>query len=174
MHKDPAQVIEDKRLLALYRYWDSKRGDQTLPARANIDPADIPSLLSIVILVDISAAGEYRYRLVGTEIVRWLGRDITDQTFSEALPSGPYSDFITSLVCDAASAGRPLYSEGAFIIEGRIDRQVRRLVLPLSADGSTVNMALCGQTIVVATKGALKTSLTREPPFTERHREFLD
>ena len=82
MHKDPGQVIKDKRLLALYSYWESKRGDRSMPARADIDPAEIPSLLSIILLMDTSTAGEYRYRLVGTEIVRWLGRDTTGQTFS--------------------------------------------------------------------------------------------
>ncbi len=173
MHKDPGQVIKDKRLLALYRYWEDKRGDRAMPARAEIDPTEIPSLLPIVLLVDISAAGEYRYRLVGTELVRWLGRDITGQTFSEALPSGPYGDYIVGLVNDTVTSGRPLYAEGVFMIEGRIDRQVRRLTLPLSADGSTVDMILGGQTVVASTDDALKRDLPQDIPFAERHREFL-
>ena len=173
MHKDPGQVIKDKRLLALYSYWESKRGDRSMPARADIDPAEIPSLLSIILLMDTSTAGEYRYRLVGTEIVRWLGRDITGQTFPEALPSGAYGDYITGLVSDTVTSGRPLYSEGAFMIEGRIDRQVRRLALPLSADGSTVDMILGGQIVIASTNDALKGDLPQDIPFAERHRVFL-
>jgi hypothetical protein len=174
MNTDPEQVIGDKRLLAMYRYWEDKRGDRPMPARTDIDPAEIPRLLSIIMLVDISADGEYRYRLVGTEIVRWIGHDITGSTFSEALPVGPYGEYITGLVREVITSGRPLFSEGAFLVEGRIDRQVRRLALPLSTDGKTVDMILAGQTVVASPKDALMETYPPDLPFSERQRIFLE
>lgn len=173
MQQDPAQIIEDKRLLALYHYWASKRGDRTMPARADIDPAEIPALLPIVLLVDIEGIGEYRYRLAGTEFVSNFGRDITGKTFAEVLPGGAYLEYITGLVNDVVSTGRPLYSEGAFTAEGHVDRHVRRLVLPLSAEGTKVDMVLCGQTVIATSKSALGRVIPTELPFSEGRRDFL-
>ncbi len=173
MQKDPAQIIEDKRLLALYRYWESKRGERTMPARADIDPTEIPALLPIILLVDVMETGTYRYRLAGTEIVGTFGHDITGKTFAEVLPGGKYLEYITSLVNDVVSNGRPLYSESAFLSKEHFGRQVRRLVLPLSADGQVVDMILGGQTIVTTSKDTLGKIVPTDLPFSEKHRVFL-
>jgi len=173
MQKDPAQVIEDKRLLALYSYWASKRGGRTMPARDDIDPTEIPTLLPIVLLIDVVGIGDYRYRLAGTEIVSNFGRDITGKTFAEVLPGGAYAAYIASLVSDVMSAGRPLYSEGAFMAKGHIDRQVRRIVLPLSADGIKVDMVLAGQTVIATNKDARGKIVLANLPFSEGTRVFL-
>jgi len=173
MQQDPAQIIKDKRLLALYRYWASKRGDRTMPARADIDPTEIPALLPIIVLIDIVGIGDYRYRLAGTEIVRNFGRDMTGKTFAEVLPGGAYAEYITGLVNDVVSTGRALYSEGVFTAEGHIDRQVRRLALPLSADGRVVDMLLVGQTVIVTSKAALGGGIAADLLFSEGTRVFL-
>ena len=170
---DPERIIEDKRLLALYRYWESKRGDRTMPARADIDPAEIPALLPLILLVDVLGPGNYRYRLTGTEIVSNFGVDVTGKTFAEALPGGAYAEYIAGLASDVVSTGRPLYSEGAFMAEGIVDRKVRRLVLPLSTDGHTVDMLLGGQTVIAANKDALKRTVPTDLPFSEGARAFL-
>lgn len=173
MRKDPEQVIDDKRLLALYKYWQSKRGDRAMPMRADIDPAEIPALLPLILLIDVLETGGYRYRLTGTEIVKNFGHDVTGKTFTEALPGGPYAEYITGLVRDVATSGRPLYSEGAFMAEGRVDRQVRRLVLPLSANGRTVDMVLGGQTAIAPNRNATDKTFPNDLNFYENHRGFL-
>ncbi|MHA1600643.1 MAG: PAS domain-containing protein, partial [Alphaproteobacteria bacterium] len=153
MQKPPEQIIEDKRLLALYGYWESKRGDRAIPARGDIDPLEIPELLPLILLIDVLQTGEYQYRLMGTEIVNNFGNNVTGLTFTEALPDGPYLEYITGLVRDVVSTGRPLYSEGAFMAKGRANRQVRRLVLPLSDDGHTIDKLLGGQVTIDTNKG---------------------
>ena len=173
MQKSPEQIIEDERLLALYRYWESKRGDRAMPARGDIDPLEIPNLLPMILLIDVTETGDYRYRLVGTEIVNNFGTNSTGKTFTEALPEGPYTEYITGLVRDVVSTGRPLYSEGAFMAKGRIDRQVRRLVLPLSDDGHTVDKLLGGQTTIDTNQGAQGKAVPTGSPFLEGCREFL-
>ena len=52
-------------------YWDSIRHGKSMPGRQDIDPGDIPAMLPFVFLVDVVDEGDdFRYRLVGTDIVR--------------------------------------------------------------------------------------------------------
>ncbi len=71
---------------ALYRYWKTKAGRRRMPARRDIDPADLVSLLPSIMLVDVLAQpqdgacpahGHYAYRLVGTREVEMRGADPT-------------------------------------------------------------------------------------------------
>ncbi|HEX9789596.1 MAG TPA: PAS domain-containing protein, partial [Kiloniellales bacterium] len=86
MNNENKPAISDKRLATLYQYWQSKQGDRLMPARADIDPTEIPKLLPILLLIDVVATVSYRYRLVGTEIVSSAGQDITGKLFDEVLP----------------------------------------------------------------------------------------
>jgi hypothetical protein len=62
--------------LDLYSYWHSKRGTRNMPARSDMNPADIPRLLPYLLIVE-RAADQFRYRLVGSAIVDGLGYDAT-------------------------------------------------------------------------------------------------
>ena len=72
---------------AFYEYWHSKRRGNQIPLRTEIDPLDIPKLLRNIFLVDIfdGPPVDYRYRLVGTEIVE-LDGECTGMYLSEMLP----------------------------------------------------------------------------------------
>jgi hypothetical protein len=52
--------------LDLYRYWLSKRASLTMPARSDINPADIPALLPYRMLV-----GKVDDRFARGSRVRW-------------------------------------------------------------------------------------------------------
>jgi hypothetical protein len=169
MDNDNQQAIGDKRLTTLYRYWQSKQGGRLMPARADIDPTEIPSLLPILLLIDVVASVSYRYRLVGTEIVNSAGQDITGKLYDEVLPDDAYKSYLLGLLNEVVETRQPLYAEGAFMAEKRVERLVRRLVLPLSADGTTVDMILAGQTFM-ATKDAMRTDRPKDLPFAEQLR----
>ena len=64
-----------------------------MPARSDLDPAEIPILLPFVLLVEKAAGDRLRYRLVGTAVVNEVGRDLT-------------GDFVGSYVSGAKSAAR--------------------------------------------------------------------
>ena len=54
-----------------------------MPSRRDLDPCEIPQLLPYLILVDVfSDPPDFRYRLIGTQIVAQSRRDFTDQPFS--------------------------------------------------------------------------------------------
>lgn len=143
---DLVEAIGNPRLAELYRYWDARRRGREMPARADIDPADIPRLLPILLLVDVEPGGVLRYRLIGTEFVTVADRDVTERSFAEVFPLGPYRDYIFALYDELIDRRRPIYTEGVSPIVGSSRRRyTRRLMLPLSTDGERIDMVLGGQ-----------------------------
>jgi hypothetical protein len=70
-------------------YWRDLRADQPMPSRESVDPAAIRSLLPYTFLVDILDGGaDYRYRLVGTDIVAHTPRDNSGASLSEIEDQG--------------------------------------------------------------------------------------
>jgi hypothetical protein len=62
---------------ALAAYWRSKCIDGRPPSRRDIDPPiEIPRLTQYLFLIDVDGA-RFRYRLVGSDIVRWARRNVT-------------------------------------------------------------------------------------------------
>jgi hypothetical protein len=62
--------------LDLYRHWLGKTNGRVMPARGDIDPVEIPKVLPHMALVH-KPDGQYRFRLVGTNISEMIGRDLT-------------------------------------------------------------------------------------------------
>jgi hypothetical protein len=137
--------IDDTRLLELYDYWLIHRGDRPAMLRADLDPVSIPQLLKSLILTDVSGDGpDIRYRLVGTEIVAAHGLEYTGMTVEE-LTSGATLEYTRQLYGIVVSNAVPVYSEGPFQWADKEFRWTRRLHLPMSRDGSAVDMVLAGQ-----------------------------
>ena len=133
---------EPPRLQRLYDYWRSKCQGDCLPARADIDPVDIPELLPGMILVDVetrSGTRRYRFRLLGTEFVAAVGEDLTGKWLDEIGPSGN-TDPVIATYDEAVATKRPHYWESILHVEGRDHVRYQRLVCPLASDGQTVDM----------------------------------
>lgn len=145
------EFFSDERLAALHSYWSDKRGTRAMPSRADVDPAELRALLPHLLLVDVVDGGQdFRYRLVGTEIERQIGRQVTGRLISEAL-SGDYLAYILSVHRRVLAERAAVYCENSFG-EGQPGfgliaayKRAYRLLLPLSKDGTTVDMVLCGQ-----------------------------
>lgn len=122
-------------------YWLSKRRGDRLPCRSDIKPAEITRLLSRVYLVDvIGDPPSFRYRLVGTQFYLWTHREYTGVTVNAA-EYGPsweniYNDYLVAV------RGRvPVHSE--YVAAPWPEREFltyERIILPLSDDGTTVNI----------------------------------
>lgn len=137
--------IAHPRLAELYDYWRARRGANGAMLRADLEPLDLPKLLACLILSEVWAGGHgIRYRLVGSEIVAAHGSDYTGKTIEE-LTSGATLAFTRELYGKIVSGGVPVYSEGHFRWEGKEYRWTKRLHLPLSRDGSAIDMVLAGQ-----------------------------
>jgi len=72
----------------LHDYWQSKRRGRDIPDRADIDPAEIKSLLPNILISEVSDPPfRIRYRLVGGRIIQVTGMDFTGRYLDELLPS---------------------------------------------------------------------------------------
>jgi hypothetical protein len=74
----PAGCVDaDKPWLELYRYWLGKHDGGKPPARRDLDPlVEIPSLVAWMMLIEV-AGGEFKYRLVGSQIASYLSFNAT-------------------------------------------------------------------------------------------------
>jgi hypothetical protein len=144
----PVALRKDATLLALYDYWQSRRGARDFPDRADISPHGLgPKLLPHVGLAELDLAdlSASRLRLVGTAIVEGLGLDPTGKRVRD-YARGEYLEFMVSLAADMLRHRRPMLGESAFRLREDRFLMVRRLYLPLSHGGSEPAMLLFGQT----------------------------
>jgi hypothetical protein len=128
---------------ALYDYWISIHPSAGLPGRQHVDPSAIPRLLSHLFMVDVSRDPlRFKYRLIGTEFVTLIGRDLTGRYLDEVHPG--FHGLILRQYIDAAELGRPAYRKGP-IKYARPDKQylgMERLIVPLARNGVDVDMIL--------------------------------
>lgn len=133
----------DLNLRALYEYWNAVRGDRSMPWRTEIDPAEIPKLLPHIILYDVVTGGGYVIRLVGEEVVGFVGHNATGQPAGSALP--PRAAEILQRILDAVAMERvPKFRAGkAHWQPDKSYRDFEACFLPLSGDGEIVDVILC-------------------------------
>ena len=142
----------DARLKEVYAYWQKKRGARAMPARRDIDPLDIPTVLPHLMMIDVEPGPRYRYRLFGTEVTEAFGMNPTGKCVDEVMV-GDYKKFLLGLYDDLCREKKPVYSTSIYGTHNRtLGRDTKmwtqRLMLPLSADGAAVDKVLACQVFV--------------------------
>jgi hypothetical protein len=135
--------LDDPLLREIYAYWRGKRGARRMPARRDIDPAEVPQLLPHLLISAVIDGGDrFRYRLAGTAITRAIGRDPTGKLIDDLI-SGSYCEHITGLHRTVCRERAALFAESEAEM-GERDKHffAKRLLLPLSDDGAQVNQIL--------------------------------
>ena len=125
-------------------YWQSKLHGRKAPRREDILPEQLGDLLPWVILVEVvGVPPRFRVRLAGTGVVREYGHEMTGR-FLDELDMGSALDRVLADHRRAVRECCPVV--GTFDFRKQDGRWVtyERISLPLSADGETVNMLLCG------------------------------
>jgi hypothetical protein len=139
-------VIEprEEELKELLAYWEARRGMRPMPARADIDPVDIPSLLPYIVLVETAETlGDFRYRLCGTEFCRGFEGERTGVRFAD-LPRIENYDQVYEGYWRTYEEKAARYFHGQIVSPTRDFVKYSRLTLPLSTDGEWVDMILGG------------------------------
>lgn len=128
----------DPRPLRLLADWRAKFRGELPPSREQFEPQNLMEHLGHLIVLETEPEErDFRYRLVGTEIVETVGRDVTGQLVREAYDVRAVQ--VIRYLADNALPGR---------IFGRVDWQDKpflyyeTLILPLSSDGRTVDRLL--------------------------------
>jgi hypothetical protein len=129
--------------IALYNYWLAKCGNRSMPARADIDPVEMPrQLLPGISIVDVVAdERRYVYRLVGTEDVEVRGHDPTGKSVLEGF-FGPSPEDALDCYDKVVETRAPLLDPTPFTAPSGKWINEETLFLPLSDDGENVNKIL--------------------------------
>lgn len=72
---------------SIVEYWLRIAPGEALPGRQHLDPIDIWGLIANVWMVDVCGSPpRFRYRVAGTKIVEYIGRDPTGMSMDEVFP----------------------------------------------------------------------------------------
>ncbi|MFN4354649.1 PAS domain-containing protein [Parvibaculum sp.] len=134
--------FRDPRLAYLFDYWRSKKGERIAASRTDLLPSEIKHFLPIMNLIDVRRDPlRFRHRLVGTEIVDRLGRDVTGELVSAELYGPAYERVFEGLKAVAEEV-RPYRRLTRLSWYDRSWLSVESLELPLIDSGGEVNMIL--------------------------------
>lgn len=131
-----------RRLLA---YWKSIHPAQGLPGRRDFDPAQVPTLLPNIVLVEVHQPPplRFRYRLLGTRLDAVIGRPLAGRWLDEVYAGEPDAGSLLDAYARVALSGLPGWRRGdPHVGSDPLCREVEVLRLPLAADGKTVDLIL--------------------------------
>lgn len=126
--------LPDERLRRLADYWFARCDEGGVPARASIDPVDFPDLLPNIMLIERvieDGRDRYRFRLAGTDIARYTGRELTGRFLDDVVPAD-YYDYVRQMNRVALSRRQPIYSSSLYHDSGDFVNAITyRLIMPL-------------------------------------------
>ena len=138
-----ASQIADPILARLYAYWDGKRGRRRYPGRSDLDPVDIPILLSNVFLVAVRRHPfELVFRLAGTVLTECYGGEITGLRLVGLVSSG--ASELQRQAARTVRTGRPVLLSGPLRTQAEAYRAADHLLLPLGESPDRVDMLIGG------------------------------
>lgn len=134
-------------LLKGFDYWAAKRGERLMPARADIDPLEIVSILPHVVLIDVLRDArpgwplDFRYRVMGTTVDAHMSRRFTGVKMSDVPHQQPDSQLFRNFA-HVVKTREPQFNRVPYVGPHKDFLSVVDLVMPLSIDGETVDMLM--------------------------------
>ena len=123
----------------VFAYWQRVRGARSMPARADIDPADLVAVLPHLILLDVQREPlDFRYRLIGS-LVADYSAEHTGKWMSSIPHQAPPSR-IWSACQTVVETGEPMSTDVPNVGKLRDFKRIEDIMMPLSEDGRTINM----------------------------------
>ncbi|MGO1118450.1 PAS domain-containing protein [Rhodovibrionaceae bacterium A322] len=145
MSYSPLTAPSASRLVSEFqRYWEKAKGRHAIPARADLDPADLHHLLPHMIMVDIEEDPQrVRYRMVGQEIQRVSGQDFSGRYLDELTFSPPAdSGYFLAGYSKVIESQQP----HAALVPLRLDQSTvahyESAIFPLSSNGRRINRCI--------------------------------
>jgi len=132
--------IESPKLRHGLAYWNAKRGDRPMPARADLDPTEMIPFVANVILLDVLRQPlDFRYRLIGTVVEEHMSMPYTGRRFSEFEGQRQGSRIWTNSERVLIERS-PVRTDVPYIGPKREFTTIQDVMMPLSADGETVDV----------------------------------
>lgn len=112
-----------------------------MPGRTAIDAIALWAWLGNLMLVERAAGGEFRYRVYGTGLAEYYGRDLTGKTTAHLRPE--VGALVRAEYDEVCRTGRPmLVTHQRRVREQRTP--VEKLILPFAGDTDGVERLLAG------------------------------
>lgn len=80
--------MHTKTCLDIHTYWDRIRGAEAGPLRSDIQPGDVRHILPELFILELDEAGNPVFRLAGTRICTFFGRELRSWEFSSLWAPG--------------------------------------------------------------------------------------
>jgi hypothetical protein len=117
----------------LFDYWNAQRGSRAMPAREDIDPSAIRSVLADTFILSSEPARGYPFRVAGTRVCALAGHELKGEAFL-SLWSKPGRRSIEELI--AITVHEALGLVASAVGRGPSgEQQVELLLLPLGSAG---------------------------------------
>lgn len=149
--ENPAH-LDNPILDAFLDYWNARRAARLMPSRAEINPNDVKTYLGwLCFLEALPGYEDFRFRLIGSRVAEYFLSDATGLTVREAYAAAKAgrsaTDAVLWILHKTCTLRVPMRVTG----EGGDWRDhyfpdYDALYLPLSEDGVTANMVMCGFT----------------------------
>lgn len=138
-----ANPIKSERLCSFYSYWTELCAGASMPERGAFDILEAPrALLGHLILLDVLEGGQdFRYRVVGTEIVEEIGREFTGETVLEYHARHESREVVDGYG-DVVRTGMPHLYDGSLYDLGRDYVTYERLAVPIKGEGGGIAFIL--------------------------------
>ena len=99
--------MRSKTAIEIYAYWDALRGHRDMPARSQIEPASIRSILADLFILERTQRGDIRFRLAGTRICALFARELRGSTF-DALWRGEQTGRVADIAAGVMAQKAPV------------------------------------------------------------------
>ncbi len=127
---DTDRSVRDRVIELGHAYWKSKLIDGPIPSRQDIVPLDVTR-----------EPKNFRFHLIGTNIVYHLAQDWTGSWFDEIPHMAGPSRIFNSCI-DVATSGKALRSQTPYVGPHAKFVTAEDIILPLASDGETVDKLL--------------------------------
>ena len=126
-----------------FDHWSSLAADKPVPSRCAFDPSEMPpDLLPHNVMLEVGAAPlNFRYRVIGDEVLRFMGQNYTGQWLSDITQKAPPSTLFETLA-EAVNGALPILSDTPLSDPDQNLYSSQEVVLPLSGDDGQVSRLL--------------------------------
>jgi hypothetical protein len=133
--------LPDGELRQAYAYWRAQKGAKKFPSRHDISPEGMKPFLSKVMLIDVCHSPlDFIYRVFGTSIVTAHGKDFTGKSVRDLDPPA-FAELIWRQYSEVLSIGDAV-PHRVRLFAGNQNLNYYRVTMPLSTDGTTIDMLL--------------------------------
>lgn len=133
MKRNFEERIQEEEIRAIFRYWLERCPPGGIPDWDSINPATIPyQYLPNLFLYQCDGSQRFRCKLVGTDLVRVLGRDETGRYLDET-HDGPPATECHEIFAKAVQSALPVYYRYRGVAAHGQQRTFSRILLPVAA-----------------------------------------